>query len=212
MSDQKRTAAHLPKGAVFEDEGFGANPDTTSGSAGEESQEGQEGQEGEELRVAQHLPGWSPRPATVDDVAHLTQIESRVHVAPWTHDHFAAELAKPYSHILVLSDDETDSVIAGYAVFWTLGDESQLLNIAVDLEYRGRGVAQWLMQVMKREALKMGLKRIFLEVRKSNAAAISLYQKQGFVITQTRKNFYSNGEDAYVMNLPLDEDRLATDF
>jgi ribosomal-protein-alanine N-acetyltransferase len=54
-------------------------------------------------------------------------------------------------------------------------------------------------------AIQKGIKRLSLEVRKSNATAIQLYQNLKFVITHVRRNFYSNGEDAYLMTLHLED-------
>ena len=79
------------------------------------------------------------RPATADDLPALLAIEQHVHVAPWIAPHFEAELAKPYSHFLVLTDDETDSEIMGYVVYWVMFDAAQILNVAVALPDRGLG-------------------------------------------------------------------------
>lgn len=150
----------------------------------------------------------SLRPATLEDLRQILEIESRVHVVPWSEDHFRAELGKPYSHLLVLTDDETDSKVAGYIVFWTLMEEVQVLNVAVDFPFRGLGLAKRMIRAAISLGLKAGAKRALLEVRKSNQAAIQLYQGLSFSITQIRKNFYSNGEDAYQMTLFLEGDSL----
>jgi ribosomal-protein-alanine N-acetyltransferase len=146
---------------------------------------------------------FSPREASSDDLAQLAQIESRVHVAPWSVSAFQGELEKPYSHTLVMTDEETDQVIGGYLVFWVMGEEAQILNVAVDLPYRGIGLAQKLIRKVIDLGLRKDLKKVVLDVRKSNAAAIQLYQKLGFTIHSVRKAFYSNGEDAYAMVLDL---------
>lgn len=146
----------------------------------------------------------SLRPAAEDDLASLLEIENRIHVAPWTVEGFRAELGKPFSHVLVLTDDETDQIYMGYTVFWVLDDECRILNVGVDLPYRGLGYGQKLVLGCIQIALREGAKRVVLEVRKSNEAALQLYQKLNFTITQVRKAFYSNGEDAYIMDLPLE--------
>lgn len=147
---------------------------------------------------------FSPRPATAEDLALLVEIEKKIHVAPWTEEHFRSELAKPFSRVMVLTDDETDSVIAGYIVFWLMFDECQILNVGVDLPHRGQGLAKKLIRMAIQMASDKGLKKAFLDVRKSNGAAIQLYQGQRFSITQVRKGYYSNGEDAYEMTLYID--------
>lgn len=146
---------------------------------------------------------FSLREATADDLPRLVEIEDRVHVAPWTEAHFEEELAKPYSETLLYTDDETDEVIVGYVVFWLMFDECQILNVAVDLPFRRRGFAQRLIGKALQMALQKNIRRIFLNVRKSNIEAIQLYQGLKFGITHVRKGFYSDGEDAYEMTLDL---------
>jgi ribosomal-protein-alanine N-acetyltransferase len=104
-----------------------------------------------------------------------------------------------------MTDDETDTLIAGYLVCWTMFDECQILNIVVDLEYRGLGLGKFMINKIFALATKRNIRKVVLEVRKSNLSAIYLYQKMGFSITHVRKGFYSNGEDAYSMVAFLDE-------
>lgn len=143
------------------------------------------------------------RPATADDLDRLVEIEKAVHVSPWNREHFEAEIQKPYSHVLLLTDDETDTQILGYIVFWLMFDECQILNVAVDLPHRGMGYAKGMVRQAVAAALRKDFRRVLLDVRKSNAPAIQLYQGLKFVITHVRKSFYSNGEDAYEMALFL---------
>ena len=150
-----------------------------------------------------NLEAYSFRPATTDDLPALLSIEHKVHKAPWTEEHFRTELEKPYSHSLLLTDDETDTQIAGYVVFWILAGDCQILNLAVDLTCRGVGMGQRLVSQVVNAALKAGIEKITLDVRRSNSPALQLYQKTKFTITHVRKAFYSDGEDAYQMTLDL---------
>ncbi|MGE0616138.1 MAG: ribosomal protein S18-alanine N-acetyltransferase [Bacteriovoracia bacterium] len=145
----------------------------------------------------------SIRPATDDDLTQMAEIDARVQKAPWTVEGFRGELSKPYARAWVLTDDETDSRILGYVVFWLLPEGAEILTVAVDLAHRGLGYGIKLIRSVINEALRADLKQIQLEVRKSNAAALQLYQKSQFTVTHVRKAFYSDGEDAYVMTLPL---------
>lgn len=150
----------------------------------------------------------SIRPATADDLDALLAIEARVHIVPWTKVNFEGEWEKPYSTTWVLTDDETDVAVFGYVTFWRMDDSIEILNIAVDIPSRGLGFAKLMMQRVIREGIQTKAKRLILDVRKSNLPAVGLYQRAGFVITQYRKAFYSNGEDAYHMVLSLDEASL----
>jgi [ribosomal protein S18]-alanine N-acetyltransferase len=146
---------------------------------------------------------FSLRPATEDDLLPIVKIEHKSYQSPWSEENLRAELTKPYSQFLVLTDDETDSQIAGYIVFWMLHEDCQILNVVVDLPFRGTGLAQRMIGHVVSLALKQGFSKITLDVRKSNTPAIQLYQKLKFGITQVRKAYYSNGEDAYQMTLDL---------
>lgn len=148
---------------------------------------------------------FSIRPASTDDLPELVRIEAAVHVAPWGEASFKAELEKPYSKIWVLTDEETDAIVAGYIVFWTLFDECQILNVATDLSFKRQGFAQKLIRKVADFSIRQGLKRVVLDVRKSNMPAIQLYQKMRFNVQHVRKSFYSNGEDAYQMVLVLSD-------
>lgn len=146
----------------------------------------------------------SVRPAIYEDLDAIVAVENRVHIAPWTKAHFQGELDKPYATLWVLTDDETDSVVYGYASFRSMDDSVEILNIAIDMPHRGQGFAKLLLQHVIREAVRAERKHLILDVRKSNLPAVSLYQRAGMAITQYRKNFYSNGEDAYHMSLELE--------
>ena len=152
---------------------------------------------------------FSLRPITPDDLPQLITIEKQVHPAPWTEAHFAAELTKPYSYFYVLTDDETDSRIAGYIVCWMMFDDCQILNLVVDLPFRGLGMAKLMIRKAIGLALNKNIKKVVLEVRKTNMPAIQLYQGLGFTITKILKGFYGNGEDAHQMTHFLQEDSAA---
>ena len=106
---------------------------------------------------------------------------------------------------------EVDGDIAGYIMCRVEQGFSKLnrlsitklghvISIAVLPEYRRRGIAKALLtQAMKalKEEYRCG--EIYLEVRVSNTAAISLYQKLGFRIVKVSKRYYVDGEDAYIM-------------
>lgn len=148
---------------------------------------------------------FSIRPATDEDLLKIVAIEQKFYPMPWTEAQFASELEKSFSSFLVMTDDETDEVVAGYCVFWGMDESIELLNITVDEGFRGRGFAKRFLQVLIADGIKSSKKEVFLEVRKSNTSAIQLYQKTGFEITKVRPRFYSNGEDAYQMKLNLEQ-------
>ncbi len=153
---------------------------------------------------AQQINTFSLRPATTDDVDAVVKIENLSYKRPWTEGHFSEEVDKKGSYFLVYTDDETDEVVAGYIVFRDLGQETQILNIVVALEWRGLGMATRLLRFAINEAHRLNHKRVFLEVRTSNDAAIKLYNKIGFIDGGIRRKFYEDGEDARMYYLSIE--------
>jgi len=80
-----------------------------------------------------------------------------------------------------------------------------VVSIAVRRPYRRRGIATALMlEAMRNGREEYGAGECYLEVRVSNEPAIRLYEKLGFVKVGRRRGYYLNGEDAWIMALPLD--------
>lgn len=146
-------------------------------------------------------PPVSARPAVEEDFDQILAIEHLCYPEPWTEGHFYQELRKPYSRVLVLTDDETDSVVLGYIVYWMQVEGVSLHNLAVDPKWRGLGLARRMLQIMINETVRDEIPKILLEVRETNRAAIKLYQSVGFKATHTRQKFYKNGDAAVVMEL-----------
>jgi len=77
--------------------------------------------------------------------------------------------------------------------------QARILMLAVVAGYRSRGIGSLLMDAFVQACGLRGLRRIELEVRKSNEAAIRFYQRCGFSIVHTLPGFYTDGEDGYKM-------------
>lgn len=145
------------------------------------------------------LPKLSPRPACSEDLDSVLAIEGASNPFPWSRSGFEKELSTAWSRFLVLTDDETDSRIFAYIVYWIQTEGVSLLNITVAPEWRGTGLSRKLMQLMIQDTIREEIPRILLEVRESNLTAIRLYESCGFKKTHERRSFYSNGESAWVM-------------
>jgi ribosomal-protein-alanine N-acetyltransferase len=144
---------------------------------------------------------YSVRPACSDDLEQMLVIEQSSYPEPWSYDHFISELQKPYARVLVLTDDETDSIVLGYIVYWLQAEGASLLNICVNPKWRNLGFSKLLMRTLINEVVREEIPTIHLEVRESNAAAIALYQSLNFKQTHTREHFYRDGENALVMEI-----------
>lgn len=95
-------------------------------------------------------------------------------------------------HKYLVARDENQ--IVGYIGIEKVLDEVHIINMAVHPAYRSQGIGKRLMQhVLNDEEV------FFLEVRVSNETAKKVYEKYGFKVINTRKQYYSDGEDAYVM-------------
>ncbi len=134
------------------------------------------------------------------DNLQISELEKECFKSPWSLDMLnqTASLKNFYGKVC-----EIDGNIVGYIGciydFW----DGEILNIAVKIEYRKQGVGEKLMQEII-DFLRLEKKEnVFLEVRKSNLPAQSLYQKLGFVKIGERKNYYENTEDAIVMSKVL---------
>ncbi len=138
------------------------------------------------------------RPADLDAVV---AIERAWKTAPgWSRAQFEAEFSNARSHFLIA---ELEGCIAGYAVFWAVAPEAQILDLAVDPKYCRQGVGRLLLKTVLEKAGLIGLKEATLEVRADNAAAAALYQAAGFAVVGRRPKFYNGAFDAVLMNRDL---------
>lgn len=139
------------------------------------------------------------------DLDEVIGIENRSFVAPWSKRLFLETLSFPLSYNLVIRK-KVDNKVAGYAHFYVIGDEVQVLNIAVAPEARREGLAMRLLRHAIEELRGRGAREFFLEVREGNAEAIRLYGRLGFMKVGRRKKYYrETNEDALVMYRKADD-------
>lgn len=94
-------------------------------------------------------------------------------------------------------------VLVGYAGGWVVDGQVQILKVGVDPAHRRRGVARGLLARVAADARDLGASTCSLEVRVGNAGARSLYEALGFRSLGERPRYYSDGEDALIMEGPL---------
>jgi [ribosomal protein S18]-alanine N-acetyltransferase len=135
------------------------------------------------------------------DLPAILAIEQVSFPTPWTPGMFQRELESAHARCLCARLNLHDkNIVAAYIVFWLIAGEAQLHNLAVDQEYKRRGLALRLMETMKETAAKNEVTAQTLEVRPSNIAAIKLYEKCGFVVKGIRPRYYTDThEDALIM-------------
>lgn len=132
-----------------------------------------------------------------EDVDPLALIESASFTMPWSAKDFHDLLFRDYCLYMVA---EVDGEVAGCAGLTNICNEGNIDNVVVAECFRGCGVAQELLKELIAEGEALGITAFTLEVRVSNAAAIHLYEKFGFVSEGIRPNFYEKPiEDAMIM-------------
>ena len=142
------------------------------------------------------------RPMTIDDVDAVLDIERSVQAYPWTRGNFIDALSCDY----VCRLDEQDGEIRGYALLRPVLDEAELLNIGVAEGHQSRGLGRSMLNEMLDIARTRNMRRVFLEVRSCNTAALALYRSAGFGEIGARRGYYQNAigsEDALTMACDL---------
>jgi len=161
------------------------------------------------------------REATEDDISQILEIERDAISPPWTHGALLREIYSDdtfFAVVPVLTSNsplgkggcEADGVVPpqgrglssvlGFIILRRAADEGELYQIAVDAEHRRQGIADELMDAAIDWANANGINPIYLEVRKSNEAAISLYDKHDFIQAGIRKEYFTEPtEDAVIM-------------
>lgn len=146
---------------------------------------------------------WQLRPATSADVAALAEIESRCFGNPWSPPMLDSELVRVGGEVTVACDPSTNTIV-GYACVWQIGDEAELLRIAVEPAARRHGLGRVLVDAVLQLAVSRGCRHVDLEVARANAAARALYAAAGFVEVGMRPRYYTAPvDDALLLRLVL---------
>ena len=122
--------------------------------------------------------------------AHVTavaEIERNTFSEPWSENSLMLLCTEEYPSF-VLTDEDGD--VLGYISSARALDELQMINLAVRSDCRGKGFAKLLLSALDKFCREEKIESISLEVRQSNAAAISLYEKQGYQSVGQRRGFY----------------------
>lgn len=131
------------------------------------------------------------------DLPAVSQLEQECFTVPWSQQLLGEGINNSYDHIWVL---EVENTIAAYCNFRMIAGEGELMRIAVAKEFRGRGFARNLMEILVNHARENHVSAITLEVRSSNLSAINLYKSYAFQIEAIRRGYYTNPqEDALIM-------------
>lgn len=137
------------------------------------------------------------RPLVEEDLGRVMEIENVAFSTPWKEATFRGLLRRTDTDLL---GAERDGRLIGYAVCWTVVDQSELGNVAVAPEARGGGVGRALVEAVIRRIRERGSRECYLEVRESNLVAQGLYRDLAFQVVGRRRAYYAlPTEDALVM-------------
>jgi len=141
-------------------------------------------------------------PLSEKDINSIVEIERISFTNPWSPDSFLSEInhKDSYNYGVAFIDRLHYRQIVAYISYRLIDTEMHLMKIAVVPQYRGQGIATWLLEKCLKACINSGIGVFLLEVRPSNGPAIKLYNKLGFEIIGRRPGYYSDTrEDALIM-------------
>jgi bifunctional N6-L-threonylcarbamoyladenine synthase / protein kinase Bud32 len=138
------------------------------------------------------------RPLTEGDIPLVVALESVTFSDAWSAGMFADELAQP-SRAWFVAEDEARLLIGYGGVAVLADDDAHIMNLAVAPAHRGQGLGRRILAALLAAAGELGARRVTLEVRSDNEAAIALYASVGLASVGIRPDYYGPGEDAVIM-------------
>lgn len=154
-------------------------------------------------------PPYHLRPMRLDDLDAVTAIEARSFPTAWPAAGYRRELtANERAHYFALTREAAGQrSLVGYSGHWLVAGEAHVSIIAVDPDWRCRGLGELLLLNLLFVALGQGATLAMLEVRCQNSVAQALYHKYHFEVVGRRPGYYKDtGEDAILMTLLLDRE------
>ena len=118
----------------------------------------------------------------------------------WSKATYEREMDSPNSDIHGIFSPKTGAQLLGMGCFWSILEEAHITILAVNPQHHRQGMGAALLYSLISTAGDRNLERATIEVRASNQAAISLYEKFGFKVAGRRRRYYQdNGEDALIL-------------
>lgn len=153
------------------------------------------------------------KPLTPENLPAILELDRLCFGGLWTSEGYKRELDSDCSDLLGLFLSSVEGVPSGAGILpaspprligigclWAILEEAHITILGIDPEYRNCGLGQAMLVGLMTSALGRKLERATLEVRVSNGAAISLYEKYGFKKAGCRKGYYQdNGEDGLIL-------------
>ena len=148
------------------------------------------------------------RLASRADSERIAVLHARAFQKGWTAGSIAGFLTDPAcAGFVAETQDAQPPALAGFVLAREAAGEAEILTLAVDPRWRGRGAGHRLVQAATGWAGSRGAETMFLEVAESNAAALAVYHKYGFVAVGHRRDYYASGsgkaENALVLKFKI---------
>ncbi|MCL2631197.1 MAG: ribosomal protein S18-alanine N-acetyltransferase [Firmicutes bacterium] len=136
-----------------------------------------------------------------EDILKVSEIEREAFGdRAWAESLFLAELYDKDKHYFVAYENDT---LIGYGGFAHILSEAHIMNIAVASAHRKKGVGKEILSAILKEAKRLSITAVTLEVSETNGTAISFYKSFGFTSAGLRPNYYKKGEGALILWLEL---------
>jgi len=128
--------------------------------------------------------------ATVRDASKLAELHGASFHRGWGESEFESMLSERNTLVHRL---RLGRRTIGFAVSRIGADEAEILSIAVDASYRGKGLSRDLLLTHLGHLAGRGVRTIFLEVEENNLPARRLYERAGFAVVGRRERYYRHG-------------------
>ena len=136
------------------------------------------------------------RRGSIEDVKAIMAIDALVLKTNWSERLYCDSILQDGCFCTIC---EEDHVIVGFNLYRNIGGDFEILQIAMDPNYQGKGFGTQLMNAFVDQASLDKIENCYLEVRLTNERAIKFYNKFGFERIHVRKNYYGPEEDGLVM-------------
>ena len=132
-----------------------------------------------------------------EDLEQVSRLEASCFSMPWSKKSIEEVMGKSDAVYVTAREEEK---VVGYCGAYVILDEADINQVAVEPSCRNKGIGRKMMEVLLQKLKRAGANAVTLEVRRSNEAAIALYESLGFVTEGIRKNFYEKpAEDGLIM-------------